>query len=128
MIPIILSFFFETGILLNSNAALYQDLLLEELVYMDQPFYTDLGCEFQIGFLFIGGGIYTAVWKSQDNRTFFPYSTNYNFTAGLDFDWLRIGYEHNCFHPVSPGFLIHSGWNGSQDKLFIRLGAEIQVQ
>jgi hypothetical protein len=127
VIPIILSFFIEGGLLFNGGAGLYEDDVLQDRVSLEQTYYTEIGCELRLSYLFVGGGIYTATWKSEDSHTFFPYATNYNFTAGLDFDWLRAGYEHNCFHPVSPGFLIHNGVNGSQDRLYVRINAEVKL-
>lgn len=55
-----------------------------------------------------------------------PYQIDYTFGAGVRFKidslFVRIGYEHACYHPVVTSGAINTGKFGGYNRIYIKLG------
>jgi hypothetical protein len=86
----------------------------------------ELGAEVSWGPLFAGGSMNVPVWYTGD-LSFWPIQLSSTFTAGLDFGVVRLGWKHNCAHPVTPYLPIVEYWEGelvpyfdsAYDELFV---------
>jgi len=84
--------------------------------------------------LFINGGINCFFHKKKKKLDFFPDCDMYRIAAGIRYEFMEIGYEHFCYHPVFP-FSSGRDWNdeplinttileGGYDKLYLKIEVE----
>ncbi len=53
-----------------------------------------------------------------DDSYFQPYQGNYEFRTYIAIKGFSLGYEHQCFHPISPGAPVLSYYGGF-DRIYI---------
>ena len=66
---------------------------------VDIPLYTTAEFSAQYGLVFLEGSWRTEFW-AQGTTDYRPTQMAYEIGAGLDLDWLKIGWRHVCFHPI----------------------------
>ena len=115
-------FAFEAGIAPNIEAINYNQPMECDIIEWG-VFYTDLSCEVVLwDTLFAGGGVRTYVVPSHGIH-FSPRNSVFDFTAGLQWRMLEVGWRHRCFHPMmpySPILEVH-GIEGGYDELYFRI-------
>ena len=90
--------------------------------------YTTLEANVNYKALYVGG-LMTSYFGSRDVTHYSPFQMTFVFNAGLQFDTIKIGYEHSCFHPMQPyvtavGYELKPKYEGGYDKLFVRFELE----
>lgn len=99
------------------------------------PFYWEGGAELRIPVfswtktdhngLYFGGAMTNIFTKDpQSNYEFSPLQDIYTVDAGIRWDELTIGYEHNCTHSVENDIgsqVVSEELFGSYDKFFVKL-------
>ena len=53
---------------------------------------------------------------------FSPYHVDFTIRGYVEFDGLEIGYQHACFHPISPTDYERS-YTGAYDKIYLKYDA-----
>lgn len=117
---LVLSAFLQIGAL-NGAAYIYSPPY--ELV-QTPPCYAELGGKAAASVLYIDGAVRTLM-QPTSITSWYPEQMTYKIGAGLDFGWLKIGWEHECYHPIAPYTMQfdHQLWpktEGATDDFFIR--------
>lgn len=77
-----------------------------------------------VNWFYIGGGIKTHLSKDEYMRySFFPDESFHKFELGLNYDFITIGYRHECFHPIIPSCNtanMELNWEGYLNEIFIK--------
>ena len=65
-------------------------------------YYTDVGVQAELGPVFVGGSITTAMTKEWEGVTFDPIQASYHVWAGLKKSGFSFSADYMCSHPVAP--------------------------
>lgn len=88
------------------------------------------GLEFFDVFYF-KAGIKTAMLKSTDKKTFYPFESTYLFEGGIVYKFIKLGYRHICLHPTVPNqYRVGTPMiekNASYDEIFLRFEGRIEL-
>jgi hypothetical protein len=90
-------------------------------------FQSTLGIEAQMldNFLFIGGSVET--WETF-NGGFYPFESLYEFSAGLRWSGLELGYRHECDHPTIDNMsLPGQGFGFTKDEFYLSYTGKINI-
>lgn len=87
--------------------------------------YTTLEASVHYENLYVGGAM-DCYFTPTSLTNYSPFQMTYVFNAGMDFDNVKIGYEHSCFHPMQPyatvmGNEIKPKYEGGYNKFFVRI-------
>jgi len=87
--------------------------------------YTSINATVNYKFLYVGGGM-DCYFTPKSWNNYMPFQMTYILKAGLDFNTVQIGYEHDCFHPISPystiiGNEIKPKYEGGSNKFFVKI-------
>ena len=90
--------------------------------------YTTLEASLHYKALYVGGAM-DCYFTPLDWTHYSPFQMTYIFNAGLDFDTVKIGYEHSCFHPIQPyatiiGNEIKPKYEGAYNRFFVRISTK----
>ena len=88
-------------------------------------FYASLLAQVNYKALYIGGQM-DSYFTPISATNYAPFQMTFVFRAGLDFDNVKLGYEHSCFHPMQPyativGNEIKPKYEGGYNKIFVRI-------
>ena len=86
--------------------------------------YTTLEANVSYKALYVSG-LMASYFGARDITHYSPFQTTFVFGAGLQFDTIKVGYEHSCFHPMQPyativGYEVKPKYEGGYDKFFVR--------
>ena len=122
-----MSYKMEMSYLPNYGLKMYDSELRSRLV-SDHSFYVNMETYVHMNWFYIGGGIKTHFWKDEyKDFSFFPDESFYKFELGATFDFVTIGYRHECFHPIVPNYNdvdVKSNWEGYLNEIFIRFSGK----
>ena len=87
--------------------------------------YTSLSVQANYKIFYIGGQM-DSYFTPISATNYAPFQMTFVFRAGLDFDNVKLGYEHACFHPTQPyatiiGNEIKPKYEGGYNKIFVRI-------
>ncbi len=112
------------------EAGLFNPQMNLDKSYEEQQFYIQMQTRVYVrDVFFVGGQIQTRIVPSEgDMIQFCPYSSLYLFEAGLDFDWLQIGFRHWCQHPsLVYGQVHHRDYEGGFEQLYVRFEGKVSL-
>lgn len=123
-----LLFAFEVGMTPQVGMLAYNETISADAIEYG-IYYTQLEAEMQFWqLLFIGGAVRTYIVPGNSDYTFSPRYSSYDFTAGLRYKMLELGWRHRCFHPMMPYMPILDvdvrGIEGWYDELYLRVEVE----
>jgi hypothetical protein len=99
-------------------------------VFADTPhFYTNFDARITLaGALFVGGGM-MCHFIADPNATisFFPYTMDFRFYAGLRLGGFELGFRHNCYHPLTVWGATLSTNDAANEQFYIRFSADVDL-
>jgi len=86
--------------------------------------YTTLEAKAEYQCFYLGGNM-DCYFTPTSIVNYMPFQMTYGVQAGLNFKHFQIGYEHSCFHPMTPyatifGNEIKPKYEGAYNKVFLR--------
>lgn len=87
--------------------------------------YTTLSANVNYKALYVGGQM-DSYFTPISIANYAPFQMTFVFRAGLDFGNVKLGYEHDCFHPMQTyatiiGNEIKPKYEGGYNKIFVRI-------
>lgn len=102
----------------------------QELVVANNEFYIEIALRLSFYGFYMGGTIRSITQKRiLPAKEFIPLAIWYNVEAGWKYEWITIGWDHECDHPIVPWFYKYPGiikWEGGWDELFVRATLRLQ--
>ncbi len=126
MLWLTLLFAFEAGVVGNNAWYLYE---AHEWFEPDRVgYYTLVELEAQAGWVFAGGSVRTDMQPNSVGN-YNPHWATYDFSAGIRFREVEIGYRHRCTHPIqtyltNQQLLRSPVLEGSYDEIYVRIAAD----
>jgi hypothetical protein len=122
MLPLLLAAFIEFGIYPVDFVAQYTPSF-ERLTEQGSGYLTFGGSAHWYGF-FVEGEVRTDILKSYQLINFIPVGMSYSIGGGWKNDWIEIGWEHECSHPVVTYYPVFPGtfnWEGAIEHAYVRI-------
>jgi len=124
---LLLSFFLTFAFIPSGVVENYEK---PERYSLNGSYYFDIEGLIEYKKLFIHNSVKTMMWRAEKNE-FYPHEIIYSSDIGIQFDNIRIGSRHTCFHPIIPKheyILRNDGritprWEGGYTEIYIKIGA-----
>jgi hypothetical protein len=130
MWPLIFSFALTLSFM-DAGAAMYEPhtTLLSSNVQRNLLFSQEMEARVSWGPVFSQGAIEVFDWPA--GESFAPNRLGSTLGVGLDFDWLEVGYQHRCDHPVTPwrSFEVSPPkWEGWSDRIYVKVEGKAKLR
>lgn len=87
---------------MNIHRKWYDRSIIDKLD-LDNAYFIETGIDLQFhDNFFIKGSIKNLFHKEKNKLSFYPDHDQYRISVGIRWDFLELGYEHICFHPIFP--------------------------
>lgn len=74
-----------------------------EKLELDSAYYIEFGIDLLFyDLVFIHGSINNLFHAKKNELSFYPDCDKYRVAAGIRYNYIEIGFEHFCFHPIFP--------------------------
>lgn len=123
---IFLFYSLEMGVIFDQHIAMYQtNDPFFSLIKPDNVLYVDYKNELIYKYFYISGGITTYSFMMEKSKYLYPTRNDYNFGIGIKYKQLKIGIEHDCFHPIAPNLPSYPlpKLDYSSNRIFIKISS-----
>ena len=119
----------ELGVLPNTNTVNWNQKAITSEFHLENVLYLDLGVQFDLPHdFFVGGGTKAFMLTQKNDSSFYPFYVDYRFNVGWSWNWLTLGYEHDCAHSIDAlGYIVKEpilGRDCSSDRIYAKVKFE----
>jgi len=114
----------ELGYIPGHDLGLYEiHETSQHIINIDHTLYFDYKVNLEIAkYGFITGGITSYSMPFSSNDGFYPFRSDFMLGAGFKYKYIQIGWEHGCYHPLSPNASTFPlpMVNAAQDRFYLK--------
>lgn len=126
----LLTYSLEAGLIPEQSICLYDEATypFANVIKQRDAFYFEYENTIRYKTVWVSGGLTAFSLKSSKSSFFTPVRADFAFGAGVTVEFITVGFEHGCYHPVAPNMprfplpKIDYAYN----RMFVRIESKIK--